>query len=233
MTLLRNWISGLRASSPPNVGYAPLNTFTQPGGGCGTTAYYGDYLGASRAPITIQAGNYQTNVIGNILGYNGQTLISETSRGGCYANSAFVRFITTTAEFNTETVVGCTSGCGSANTVPTWYIGPYESGAWHFDQTTINTQTLTANWEWWNGTNTTTGGEHCYSPSPGTGGTTDLGCSGVTVPNSFYLALKPLFFGTRTWPWVNSATGTTYTLPAMYCFQHGEMPSCLMSWNGY
>ena len=144
-----------------------------------------------------------------------------------------MRLITTTAEFNTETVVGCTSGCGSANTVPTWYIGPYELGAWHFDQTTINTQTLTANWEWWNGTNTTTGGEHCYSPSPGTGGTTDLGCSGVTVPNSFYLALKPLFFGTRTWPWVNSETGTTYTLPAMYCFQHGEMPSCLMSWNGY
>ena len=64
---------------------------------------------------------------------------------------------------------------------------------------------------------------HCY----GTGGTTDLGCSGVTVPNSFYLQAKPVFFGTNQWPWVDPTTGTTYTLPAKYCFENNKMPTCL------
>jgi hypothetical protein len=36
-----------------------------------------------------------------------------------------------------------------------------------------------------------------------------------TIPNSFYLSAKPVFFGSLTWPWVDP-TGTTklYTLPA-------------------
>jgi hypothetical protein len=36
----------------------------------------------------------------------------------------------------------------------------------------------------------------------------------ATLPNSLYLACKPAFMGSNTWPWVDPTTGTTYTLPA-------------------
>jgi hypothetical protein len=57
------------------------------------------------------------------------------------------------------------------------------------------------------------------------GGTTD----GVDMPhpNSLYLTSAPAFFGTNPWPWVDPTTGTTYTLPAKYCFEHNMMPTCL------
>jgi hypothetical protein len=35
-----------------------------------------------------------------------------------------------------------------------------------------------------------------------------------TLPPSLYLASKPAFFGSRTWPWVDPLTGTVATLPA-------------------
>jgi len=35
-----------------------------------------------------------------------------------------------------------------------------------------------------------------------------------TIPPSFYLTGKPPFFGANPWPWVDSTTGTTSTLPA-------------------
>jgi len=34
------------------------------------------------------------------------------------------------------------------------------------------------------------------------------------IPNSIYLTNTPAFFGANTWPWVDPATGATYTLPA-------------------
>ena len=49
----------------------------------------------------------------------------------------------------------------------------------------------------------------------------------MTIPNSFYLTSKPAFFGKKQWPWVDPTTGAIYTLPAMYCFQHNKMPTCL------
>ncbi len=102
-----------------------------------------------------------------------------------------------------------------------WQIGTYQAtvnttGNWSFVDTTINTQTRNGNWDW------TTRAQEWY----GTGGTTGGGTP-VTIPNSFYLASKPAFFGTQTWPWVNPTTGATYTLPAKYCFEHNKMPTCL------
>ena len=65
---------------------------------------------------------------------------------------------------------------------------------------------------------------HCYTY----GTETDAGCSDTpTIPNSFYLTSKPAFFGSNQWPWVNPTNGTTYILPAMYCFQHNKMPTCV------
>src|SRR5215208_1386353 len=37
---------------------------------------------------------------------------------------------------------------------------------------------------------------------------------GYTIPNSMYLTSKPAFFGNNPWPWVDPASGKTYTLPA-------------------
>lgn len=45
-----------------------------------------------------------------------------------------------------------------------------------------------------------------------------------TVPNSYFLSVKPTFFGSCTWPWVD-ATGTTKTstLPAKYRYDNGSV----------
>ena len=203
ITVFRNWFSGVRAA------HAPLNTYTIPNGGC--TEYYGDFNGGARAPIQIQGFSHYNSFVGNVLGVNGQVLLNEQSHpGGCDGpQHAFLEFVVTQTQYNAAV---------AANDVPMWEIGPYESGGtWLFDNTAINTITRTANWDWM------TSAEHCY----GLGGTTDLGCSGVTVPNSFYLTSKPAFFGSYQWPWVDPTTGTTYTLPAKYCFENNKMPTCL------
>ena len=162
--------------------------------------------GLSRAPVNVQAHSIYNSFVGNVLGKNGQTLLP--AKGCDSAQTAFVLQVTTGAEY---------TSAGEGNDVPMWEIGAYEIGStWSFLDTTVNTITRTANWDWM------TKAMHCYGR-----GTTDLSCSSVTVPNSFYLASKPAFFGTQTWPWVNPTTGATYTLPAKYCFEHNKMPTCL------
>ncbi|HET9035976.1 MAG TPA: hypothetical protein VFN45_07215 [Myxococcaceae bacterium] len=42
-----------------------------------------------------------------------------------------------------------------------------------------------------------------------------------TLPPSLYLASKPAFFGTRTWPWVDPNSGTVGTLPAKARYDSG------------
>jgi hypothetical protein len=42
-----------------------------------------------------------------------------------------------------------------------------------------------------------------------------------TLPPSLYLASKPVFFGTRTWPWVDPNSGTVGTLPAKARYDSG------------
>jgi hypothetical protein len=198
ITGFRNWLSQHRAAHPP------LNTYTYTDS-CGVHLY-GDYNGSARAAVNIQAYNYYSSLIGNVLGTSGQVLLGAEACLG--AQSAFVTQVTTTTQWN---------AMNNNNQVPEWQMGTLQPGGWTFVATTVNTQTRTANWDWY------TRAIHCY----GTGGTTDLGCTGVTVPNSFYLTSKPVFFGSQTWPWVNPTTGTTYTLPAKYCFEHSEMPTCL------
>ncbi len=43
----------------------------------------------------------------------------------------------------------------------------------------------------------------------------------AALPNSLYLACKPAFMGSNTWPWVDPATGTTYTLAAKARYSGG------------
>jgi hypothetical protein len=41
------------------------------------------------------------------------------------------------------------------------------------------------------------------------------------LPNSLYLACKPAFMGSNTWPWVDPTTGTTHVLPAKARYDAG------------
>jgi hypothetical protein len=202
ITVFRNWLSGVRAAHPP------LNSYVY-NGGC--LAKYGDYNGSARSPVQVQAYSYYQSFIGNVLGENGQTRLGGD---GCNPpQGAFVLSETTTAQWNADS---------NANNIPMWSFGQYQAtvnttGNWSFVDTTINTQTRVANWDW------LTKAQHCYIY----GTISDAGCSGVTVPNSFYLNSKPRFFGSQRWPWVDPTTGATYTLPAKYCFKQNKMPTCL------
>ena len=219
ITAFRNWISAHRAA------HAPLNTYTYTSD---CVHDYGDYVGSARAAVDIQAYSFYHNIVGNVLGMSGQSLLTEPSGCDEGPQTAWVLQVTTETGYN---------DLSTGNKVPIWQLGAYQAsvnisgsftfsdcpsegsqtgGNWTFDNCTVNTLNRTANWDW------NTSAEHCY----GTGGTTDLGCSGVTLPSSFYLTSAPAFFQGQTWPWVNSATGATNTLPAMYCFQHNQMPTC-------
>jgi len=213
-TAFRDWFSGIRGSSTPNTGYGPLPSYTN-GGNC-----YWDEGGESRTAVQMGGWNYYHSFVGNVLGTSAGILMP-SSYNGCALGTtqSFIVQSTTLSQYNT-----CTS---TQNCVPMWTIGGYELGStiyWESGSTTaLGTLTRIANWDW------VSSAESCYA----VGGTTNIGCSGVTVPNSFYAPAKPLFFGTLTWPWISPTTGAANTLPAMDCFQKGEMPSCDMTWNGY
>jgi hypothetical protein len=208
ITVFRNWFSALRAAHPP------LNTYDYITGGC--NYLYGDYTG--RYAVDIQAYSYYHSFIGNVLGMQNQQLLSNPYNSqSCYdgVEQAFVEQDYTTAMDNTDS---------NEDAVIMWHIGAYQAtvnstGNWSFVDSTINTQLRQGNWDW------VTGAQHWY----GIGGTTDgAGGSPVAIPNSFYLTSQPAFWPSGyPWPWVDPTTGTTYTLPAMYCFQQNKMPTCL------
>jgi len=199
ITVFRNWLSAKRAAR------APLNTYSV------TTDclhQYGDYTG--RTAVDVQAYSFYQSFVGNVLGMNGQQLLVQPSGCDEGPETAFTELVTTTAQSN---------AADSQNAVVMWYFGSYQAtvnttGNWSFVDTTFNTQTLNGNWDW------ATRAQHWY----GMGGT---GATPVTIPNSLYLSSTPAFFGTNPWPWVDPTTGTTYTLPAKYCFEHNKMPTCL------
>lgn len=56
---------------------------------------------------------------------------------------------------------------------------------------------------------------------------------GGSTPNSFYLAARPAWFGTETWPWVTPTDATkTYTLPAKYRWDQGQWNNLALSGPG-
>jgi hypothetical protein len=201
ITAFRNWFSGLRAA------HAPLNTYDYVIGHC--DYLYGDYNG--RTAVDVQAYSFYTAFVGNVLGMNGQKLLTNPDQSeSCYNGTerGFVTQVTTTTDWTNS---------ANADDVVMWQIGILQAGGWSFVDSTINTQTRNGNWDW------VTKAQHWY----GTGRTTDGGATPETIPNSFYLTSKPAFFGSHPWPWVDPTTGTTEVLPAMYCFQHNQMPTCL------
>jgi hypothetical protein len=206
ITVFRNWLSGLRAAAHD------LNGFDYKIGNC--DYLYGDYT--ERYAIDVQAYTYYGSYLGNVLGMSGQTLLSDPYHyESCY-NDIETEFL------EQDYTTAMDSAAAAADAVVMWRFGALQTySGWSFVDTTINTQIRTGNWDWYTQT------YKCYDIGGSTGGTTDQGCIGITIPNSFYLSSKPAFFGSNQWPWVDPTTGTTYTLPAKYCFSQNKMPTCL------
>jgi len=206
ITVFRNWLSGLRASR------APLKTYDYKSGSC--DYLYGDYT--SRNVVNVQAYSYYTNFVGNVLGMPNQTLLTNPDNSeSCYngLQSEFLEYSATTTEDSAEKNV---------DAVVMWDVGEYQAtvnttGNWSFVDSTINTQLRDGNWDWF------TKAQHWYGIGMNTDGTDPA----LPILNSLYLTSAPAFFGTNTWPWVDPTTGATHTLPAMYCFQHNQMPTCM------
>jgi hypothetical protein len=191
ITVFRNQLSGLRAARPP------LDTYKS-----GILPYM-DLKG--RAPVDVQAHSDYTNFVGNVLGFQGQTLLSYKRDG----------YSTVQTGWKYEELDGFSSA--RKGEVIMWAMGSQQAGGWSWVPTTYQTQLRDGNWDWvtksqrWHGIGGTVGSG---TPRP--------------IPDSLYLTAKPAFFGSNPWPWVNPANGTVTVLPAKACLEQGKMPACMM-----
>jgi hypothetical protein len=164
----------------------------------GITYPYGDREG--RIAVDIQAYSLRHNLVGNVLGKQGETLLSVNN--GTYSAT------------QDAWVFESLSGFPSDNPVIMWNIGAYTAsttGNLSWVANTYQTQLRDGNWDWVTASQTWLGiGGTQASPN----GTPQ------TIPDSLYTS-KPAFFGSNTWPWVDPSTGTTYTLPAKARFDAG------------
>jgi hypothetical protein len=197
ITVFRNHLSGLRAARPP------LNKYTTNQGG--TIYPYMDLGG--RTAVDIQAHSDYTNLVGNVLGFQGQSLLSYNQSGYSYAQNAW----------SYEEL----AGFPSKREVTMWSIGAQQAGGWTWVPTTYQTQLREGNWDW------VTQSQRWQ----GIGGAVGSGTPQV-IPDSLYLAAKPAFFGSNPWPWVNPSNGTVSTLPAKACLEQGKMPTCMQGGLG-
>jgi len=189
ITVFRNHLSGIRAAHPPLDTYK-FNVYP-----------YMDLQG--RTTVDVQAHSDYTNFVGNVLGFQGQSLLSYRKSGYSYVQNAWAY----------ERL----DGFPKDGEVTMWSIGSQQAGGWTWVPTTYQTQLREGNWDWvtrsqkWHGI----GGE-VGSDAP------------QAIPDSLYLATKPAFFGFNPWPWVNPSNGSTGILPAKACLQQGKMPTCMM-----
>jgi len=204
ITAFRNQFSGLRAA------HAPLGTYIVVQGNCHYP--YGDWTG--RQAVDVQAYTFYGNFVGNVLGFNGQTLLTEPyTSESCFdgIQQKFLEQVTAGVQ---------ASAANNVDAVEMWRFGAYQAAGWSYVDSTINTQLRQGNWDW------VTRNQHWY----GIGGTTDgAGGTPQPIPNSLYLSSKPVFFGSDPWPWIDPTTGTTYVLPAKHCFERNQMPTCLQN----
>ena len=189
ITVFRNHLSGHRAARPP------LDTYRH-------GAYpYMDLQG--RTAVDIQAHSDYTNLVGNVLGYRGQSLLSYSQSGYSYTQHAWS--YERLGEFPKD------------GEVPMWSIGAQQAGGWTWVPTTHQTQLREGNWDW------VTQSQRWH----GIGGEVGSGTP-RTIPDSLYLRAKPAFFGSNPWPWVNPSNGTVTVLPAKACLEQGKMPTCML-----
>jgi hypothetical protein len=176
ITVFRNHLSAKRAA------HRPLDTYTSGGS---------PYIDGDRVAADLQYRSDYHNLVGNVLGAAGQTLIHS---GG----------VTQTAW-----LYEALDGFAPDGVVPMWSIGAQQTNTgWSWFATTYETQLRDGNWDW------VTQSQRWH----GIGGAVGAGTP-KTIPDSLYLSAKPAFFGSNPWPWVDPATGTVYTLPAKARFE--------------
>jgi hypothetical protein len=157
-----------------------------------------------RTAVDIQAHSDYTNLVGNVLGFQGQSLLSYKHSGYSYAQTAWSYERLEEFPKNGE--------------VTMWSIGSQQAGGWTWVPATYQTQLREGNWDWvarsqrWHGI----------------GGAVGSGTPRV-IPDSLYLTARPAFFGSNPWPWVNHSNGTVSILPAKACLEQRKMPTCMQS----
>ena len=113
ITVFRNHLSGLRAAHPP------LNTYKSGGNA------YGDRR--NRFGADVQAHSYRTNFVGNVLGFQGQTLLPSQDR------------------WEYEVLSGFPTG----NPAVIWQIGSEQDpNHWTWVPDSYRTQLREGNWDW-------------------------------------------------------------------------------------
>jgi len=188
ITVFRNHLSSIRAARPP------LDTYKH-----GIYPYM-DLQG--RTAVDIQAHSDCTNLVGNVLGFQGQSLLRYNQGGYSYAQNAW----------SYEQL----GGFPRDGEVTMWSIGSQQAGGWTWVPATYQTQLREGNWDW------VTRSQRWH----GIGGAVGSGAPRV-IPDSLYLTAKPAFFGSNPWPWVNPSNGGVSTLPAKACLEQGRMPTCM------
>jgi hypothetical protein len=178
ITVFRNNLTALRGARPP------LNTYMH------GVYPYADHAG--RGAARIEAHSYGHNLVGNVLGFSGQTLLSYSTIGYSYAQTGWgYEYLT----HDPGTVVFA------------WMIGystaDHKGYTAPWDPHTADSILRDGNWDWM------TGSQRWH----GIGGAVGDGTPSI-IPDSLYLTRKPAFFGSDPWPWVDPTTGIVYTLPA-------------------
>jgi len=93
------------------------------------------------------------------------------------------------------------SGTRGAPTI--WSLGWNDASPYTPDPRVAATAVRDGNWDWFLSRQTW------------------LSSRATRLPDSLYLACKPQFMGSNTWPWVDPATGVTHTLPAQARYAAG------------
>jgi hypothetical protein len=202
ITVFRNHLSGIRAARSPldEYKYGPYP--------------YMDLQG--RTAVDIQAHSDDTNLVGNVLGFPGQLLLSYKSSAlerlaqHLFRNQSGYSYAQTAWSYEK---LGGFPGNGE---VTMWSIGAQQAGGWTWVPTTYQTQLREGNWDW------VTRSQRWH----GIGGAVGSGTPRA-IPDSLYLMAKPAFFGSNPWPWVNPSNGTVSALPAKTCLEQGKMPTCM------
>ena len=156
-----------------------------------------------RTAVDIQSHGDYTNFVGNVLGFRGQSLLSYSQPGYSYVQRTWVY----------EEL----SGFAKDDEVTMWNIGAQQAGGWTWVPTTYQTQLRDGNWDW------VTRSQRWH----GIGGPAGSGKPQV-IPESLYSPVKPAFFGSNPWPWVDPSNGSVSTLPAKSCFEQRKMPTCFV-----
>ena len=163
----------------------------------GVTYPYMDLEG--RSPVRMERYSYNHNLVGNVLGFSGQMPLSYSSGTYSFAQTGWLY----------EALTG-----EPGEVVPMWKLGLIgtDPGA-PYDPLVAGTAQRDGNWDWF------TESQRWH----GIGGQAGSGTP-KPLPASLYLTHKPAFFGSNPWPWVDSATGAVYTLPAKARFDAMRAP---------